>query len=765
MRVAACARDFPDTHRLLADVRPLIRSLLTLALLLLAGSAPALAANGATRTVTYRGYRLTIPSSWPVFNLALRPRTCVRFDRHALYLGRPSGEQDCPPVALGRTEAILLEPLRGGQRAALGAAPASAAAQPAGGSLAQLRIRGRRLLITATWGRDPALLRAVLHDQAIGRERAGGGEGASSPTFAPRAAATTRAAAATTRSAAMTTRAATARGAHPAARSARAHAAASTYTGLGFDACSAPSSSQLADWQSSPFHAYGIYIGGANMACAQPNLSSAYVAQEVAAGWHLIPTYVGLQAPGNSCACAAISPSQATAEGTAAAQDAVADAQALGIETGNPIYFDMEAYDRTSTASQAVLNFLAAWTAELHSQGYLSGVYVADNSGVPDLVSQWGSGYLEPDELWIASWNGQQSTYDSEVPSSEWASHQRIHQYRGGHNDTYGGATINIDSDYVDAATVGAGGVTGAAASAPTLSISPQPSGTITLHASWTGMGAVAGWRLYGGDSPQSLEPLSGVLRTGLMSSRDAFAYFAAQALNASGQVLGLSAVTPTPAHLALYGASVFVPAHAGGAGIPVGCFTGAACHVRVTVSAGRALIAASRPQRLGAGGGLVGFMPSAAGRRLLDAGRNRRLAVTITVLDSSGVKASRRMTLVAFSDGGRAPARSSSPAAAVRAVGGTDFVSSAGTGGILAACTQPAPCAVSAQLSFGRTTIASTGREWIGAHQLSYVIFHLSGRGRALMAAAAGNQLPVSVVLSDAGALARARIALVGFS
>ena len=40
---------------------------------------------------------------------------------------------------------------------------------------------------------------------------------------------------------------------------------------------------------------------------------------------------------------------------------------------------------------------------------------------------------------------------------TDWANHQRLHQYRGGHNDTYGGAELNVDSDYVDAATAAAG--------------------------------------------------------------------------------------------------------------------------------------------------------------------------------------------------------------------------------------------------------------------------------------------------------------------
>ena len=68
-----------------------------------------------------------------------------------------------------------------------------------------------------------------------------------------------------------------------------------------------------------------------------------------------------------------------------------------------------------------------------------------------------GTGFVEPDEIWIADWNGQQSTSDPDVPASDWANHQRIHQYQGGHNATYGGATINIDSDYVDAGGAGGG--------------------------------------------------------------------------------------------------------------------------------------------------------------------------------------------------------------------------------------------------------------------------------------------------------------------
>jgi Rv2525c-like, glycoside hydrolase-like domain len=229
------------------------------------------------------------------------------------------------------------------------------------------------------------------------------------------------------------------------------------FTGLGFDACAAPSSRAMAAWAGSPYRAIGIYIGGANRACSQPNLTTTWVGEQVAAGWHLIPTYVGLQAPTSSCdSCAKLSSSKASAQGTEAASDAVAKAQSVGIGPGSPIYFDMEAYTRTSSATAATLAFLSAWTTQLHALGYTSGAYSSSSSGIADLARAIGSAYTLPDDIWTANWNGAGNTLDPYLPASAWASHQRIHQYRGGHNETYGLTTINIDNDYVDGATVGA---------------------------------------------------------------------------------------------------------------------------------------------------------------------------------------------------------------------------------------------------------------------------------------------------------------------
>ena len=229
------------------------------------------------------------------------------------------------------------------------------------------------------------------------------------------------------------------------------------FTGLGFDACAAPSSRAMAAWAASPYRGIGVYIGGSNRGCSQPNLTAKWVEEQVADGWHLIPTYVGLQAPTSACSsCASLSTARAAQQGVEAASDAVEDAVEIGMGPGSPIYFDMEAYTRSTSASNAVLTFLSSWTSQLHTLGYVSGVYSSSSSGIADLGRAVGSTYTLPDHVWTANWNGHQDTLDPYLPSTAWANHQRIHQYRGGHDESYGLTTINIDNNYIDGATVGA---------------------------------------------------------------------------------------------------------------------------------------------------------------------------------------------------------------------------------------------------------------------------------------------------------------------
>jgi hypothetical protein len=102
-----------------------------------------------------------------------------------------------------------------------------------------------------------------------------------------------------------------------------------------------------------------------------------------------------------------------------------------------------------------VLSFLDAWTERLHARGYVSGVYGSASSTISDLVSQYWLGFSEPDDVWIAHWDGLQTTSDAYVPASYWSNHQRLRQYRGGHNEKWGSVTINIDNNYLDGAVVG----------------------------------------------------------------------------------------------------------------------------------------------------------------------------------------------------------------------------------------------------------------------------------------------------------------------
>lgn len=244
------------------------------------------------------------------------------------------------------------------------------------------------------------------------------------------------------------------------------------FTGYGFDACTAPSSRSMRAWrESSSFEAVGVYIGGRNRGCTQPNLTAAWVGEQVAIDWHLIPIYVGLQAPTSSCtSCAVLDSSFAAAEAEVEAADAVSDAQAIGIGPGSPIYHDMESYTRTATATASTMTFLAAWTKRLHELGYASGVYSSSTSGIVDLARRWGTSFAGPDNIWSANWNGRPDTDDPNLPADAWPNHQRIHQYRGGHDEVWGGVRINIDSDFVDAMTVGT--ATPAVRTLPPLTVS-----------------------------------------------------------------------------------------------------------------------------------------------------------------------------------------------------------------------------------------------------------------------------------------------------
>jgi hypothetical protein len=448
------------------------------------------------------------------------------------------------------------------------------------------------------------------------------------------------------------------------------------------------------------------------------------------------------------------STSTAASQGTAAAQDAVAQAQAVGLGPGNPIYNDMEGYDRTSSNTNAVIAFLGAWTAQLHASGYVSGVYSSAASGIRDLAAENGTGYAEPDDIWIANWNGSQSTSDPNVPSTAWADHQRLHQYQGDHNETYGGVTINIDGDYLDGATAAAAGVAPFVAAAPSLSVAPVADGSMRLTPSWTGATDVATWQVIGGANQSSLAPVAKPVSVGARKPiviRSAYPFFAVQALGASGQVLGTSAAVATPIHVAIFGQSAFMLTRGKG-GLPVGCFNITPCRVTTKITSGRQTLATTGPETIPVGGGLAFFKFSRAGYATLAHARHNRLTVTIAVRDASGKSAKRRLNLVRFTTVGAGPVHSLHPSSGLRFVGATEFVSNGWSGGVLAACSGGAPCVASLTVSAGRTTIAQTGPEMLGVNQLGYLHFTLTPAGHRMLMRKHGNQLGVKLKLVTAG-------------
>src|SRR5664280_1873421 len=223
--------------------------------------------------------------------------------------------------------------------------------------------------------------------------------------------------------------------------------------GKGFDTCTAPASDVMDTWLgSSPYQAVGIYIGGVNRECAQPLLTAQWVSDRADAGWRMLQIYMGLQP---YCTTSTkpyrFTAADAATSGSAAADDAVVQAQATGLGTGATIYSDIEAYSPTDSAcTTAVLTYQSQWTQRLHEDGYLSGFYSSLGSGVRDQVAAYDStSYVRPDYLWFARHDGVATVSDPSIPSGYWP-HRRIKQYSGGALETYGGQSLNVDRDQFD---------------------------------------------------------------------------------------------------------------------------------------------------------------------------------------------------------------------------------------------------------------------------------------------------------------------------
>jgi hypothetical protein len=375
-----------------------------------------------TKTVSYRGYEVKVPASWPVVDLAADPTACVRLDRPAVYLGRSTAQADCP--AHGRSEGILLEPLK--------------TAEPSTPGLLRRAVRDAGVLATAYYA--PGDEQAATEVLDTGK---------------------------------VVTRSKSAQVVEPAAVTPSV-VATGNFVGKAFDACEAPPQSTMDAWlPTSGYKAVGIYISGGLRACGQTNLTAEWVATNASKGWQFLLIDVGLQAP---CApyrsLMSTDPATALGQGKAAAANAVAAAQALGFAQRSAIYSDIEAYPSTAACKASVLSYLSGWTQELNARGYVGGAYVGAASGGVDLNSAYAStAYTRPDNLWFARWNDLATVSDDRyISAGNWTNHQRVHQYAGNVTETHGGVSLKIDRNYADLTPppppVSAFTVTGSAGSA-----------------------------------------------------------------------------------------------------------------------------------------------------------------------------------------------------------------------------------------------------------------------------------------------------------
>lgn len=389
-------------------------------------------AQAAVRLVSYRGYSFEVPSSWPVIDLGGSAQTCVRFDVHAVYLGDPASDQSCPSLLVGTTEALLIEP---------------GSASPTRSSVEdpvarQITVTAPGIEVTATFDTDPGQVDRILASASLPAPVVD----APNPAAAATAAVTGPSGPAPVPSApfSMVLTSLTLQAKPETAAATSLSAKVANYKGLGFDTCTAPSAGYMTTWlRRSPYRAVGVYIGGSDEACAQPNLTHKWLAAEAAAGWHFMPMYVGPQAefgelgahPGH--------------QGRAAASDAAAQAERLGFGAGTPIYYDMEAYAPGENGK--ALRFMSSWTSRIQALGYSSGVYSSSSAAVAALARQYSTHrYALPDVIFDALWNGAKNTADPVLTARDWAHHHRVHQFSGNVPQSYGGDPMNIDQDYLN---------------------------------------------------------------------------------------------------------------------------------------------------------------------------------------------------------------------------------------------------------------------------------------------------------------------------
>lgn len=230
-------------------------------------------------------------------------------------------------------------------------------------------------------------------------------------------------------------------------------------SGYGGDSCTAPSLNQMrAFWNNTPFSYWGIYIGGSDRGCAQPNLTTSWINSVIGMGWDLLPIWVGLQNPCTAGQASYFSRNTGTAysQGKSEALVAYHAWTKLQNNPSVPIDLDLEAPSTDTIACRAAAKaFVEGWVEQMHvAPAQTAGVYTSTCGGY---LVDFARIKHPPDFVDGAQWDNVPSTRAFNcVPSNAWVYVQRHKQYRGGHNQTENGVTLNIDSRCAYGAVYGA---------------------------------------------------------------------------------------------------------------------------------------------------------------------------------------------------------------------------------------------------------------------------------------------------------------------
>jgi hypothetical protein len=220
-------------------------------------------------------------------------------------------------------------------------------------------------------------------------------------------------------------------------------------SGYGADTCTAPNLAQMrAFWNNTPYSYWGIYIGGSDRGCAQPNLTSTWVKSVIAMGWDLLPIWVGRQNPctAGQASYFSLNTTTARSQGKSEALAAYNAWVKLQNTPSVPIDLDLESpASDTSACRAAAKSFVEGWVEQMHvAPAQSAGVYTSTCGGH---LADFATIAHPPDFVDGADWDRNPSTRAlSCVSSSSWSNVQRHKQYQGGHNQTENGVTLNIDS-------------------------------------------------------------------------------------------------------------------------------------------------------------------------------------------------------------------------------------------------------------------------------------------------------------------------------